>query len=566
MQWKIELLLLLLHAICCVAVWLGIRTQVLKVKKYLMFPVIFVPFWGVLCVLLLHFQICGGADNVRQAGVEKLKVKEELYKNIFVTQDASEQIVPLEDALLLNQPGVRRELIMDVLNDDPGEYMELLKKARMNDDVEVVHYAITAMVELSKDYDYRLQQIERRYARQPEDPAVLAEYCDFLEEYLEQGILEAQMEQLQRRQYIRLLQKRQEQRPKLHTGICLTENLLKLKEYRGGIHGAAVYAKALVSQRRILDFICEILCGAEAWAGAGTGVSRDETGAYLSVIKRKGGVGSLAGCIKAIREFRFKWMIIVLFIFLMMGAVLYAERSGIRYQEMARQISYMEPERVVTEKEAVKTWKTTCLVLTDSTQEDSMQALPEFERMFMDMRVGIEVVDVSSQALPDFSAYETVVVLLTDLSPLKEEVLALASWVEQGGSAMFALTLQKNTYVSLIEQKLGILSSGYDNVLVDSIYFEPDLLLGGGVSYDVTDGYDSAWEVELGEQAKVCARVKDAAGTPLIWETDYGKGKFVVDNFGLYRKSNARSFCSFLQSAHRCRGLSGDQWLGFLSG
>ena len=31
MQWKIELLLLLLHAICCVAVWIGIRTQVLKV-------------------------------------------------------------------------------------------------------------------------------------------------------------------------------------------------------------------------------------------------------------------------------------------------------------------------------------------------------------------------------------------------------------------------------------------------------------------------------------------------------------------------------------------------------
>ena len=48
-----------------------------------MFPVIFVPFWGVLCVLLLHFQICGGAGNVRQAGVEKLKVKEELYKNIL---------------------------------------------------------------------------------------------------------------------------------------------------------------------------------------------------------------------------------------------------------------------------------------------------------------------------------------------------------------------------------------------------------------------------------------------------------------------------------------------------
>lgn len=230
-QTGIGLLLLFLHLIVSAVVWFGIRTGVLKVKMYLMFPVLFVPLWGVLCVLFLHTQICAGADNVRQADVEKLKVNEERYKNIFVPQGTKEQVVPLEDALLLNEAGVRRELIMDVLNDNPGEYMELLKKARMNDDVEVVHYAITAMVELSKDYDYRLQQLEKRYARHPEDPAILAEYCDFLEEYLDQGILEAQMEQMQRRQYIQLLQKRKKQRAELHTSILLTENLLKLKAY-----------------------------------------------------------------------------------------------------------------------------------------------------------------------------------------------------------------------------------------------------------------------------------------------------------------------------------------------
>ena len=230
-QTGIGLLLLFLHLIVSAVVWFGIRTGVLKVKMYLMFLVLFVPFWGVLCVLFLHTQICAGADNVRQADVEKLKVNEERYKNIFVSQETKEQVVPLEDALLLNEAGVRRELIMDVLNDNPGEYMELLKKARMNDDVEVVHYAITAMVELSKDYDYRLQQLEKRYARHPEDPAILAEYCDFLEEYLDQGILEAQMEQMQRRQYIQLLQNRKKQRAELHTSILLTENLLKLKAY-----------------------------------------------------------------------------------------------------------------------------------------------------------------------------------------------------------------------------------------------------------------------------------------------------------------------------------------------
>ena len=50
---------------------------------------------------------------------------------------------------MINEPGVRRELIMDVLM-MIGKNMDLLKQARMNEDVEVVHYAITAMVELSR--------------------------------------------------------------------------------------------------------------------------------------------------------------------------------------------------------------------------------------------------------------------------------------------------------------------------------------------------------------------------------------------------------------------------------
>ena len=45
----------------------------------------------------------------------------------------------------------------------------MLKQARMNDDVEVVHYAITGMVELSKEYESRLQKIEYRYAKEPEN-------------------------------------------------------------------------------------------------------------------------------------------------------------------------------------------------------------------------------------------------------------------------------------------------------------------------------------------------------------------------------------------------------------
>ena len=241
--------------------------------------------------------------------------------------------------------------------------------------------------------------------------------------------------------------------------------------------------------------------------------------------------------LKVIRDFQFKGILVILGCFLMMAVILFAERAGIRYQEKKRQISYIDRDRIVTEKEVASSLKKSCLVLMDSSQEESIQAWTQFQQIFMDMRVGTEVVDLQKQTLPELEPYETVTVLLRSLEPLKENVLDLCSWVKEGGSVLFALTLQKETYVSMIEQKLGIISSGYQNAEVSSIYFEKDFLIGGGRSYAITDPFDSAWEVQLDETARVYARIGDENGMPLIWERNYGKGKFVIDNFGLTEKA-----------------------------
>ena len=223
---------LVIHLIICILIWLGIRTGFLKVKMYMLSLAVFVPVWGPVCVLLIHFQLFSGTDQVKTVGIEKLRVNEEIYKNMFPAMEENDRdVVPLEEALLLNDPSRRRELIMNVLNDNPGEYVELLKQARMNEDVEVVHYAITAMVELSKEYDYRLQKIEKQYTNDPDDPVVLEEYCDFLKEYLSQGFMEKQMEQIYRNQYTQLLLKQLEQKVNLHTCVCLMENLMVQRDF-----------------------------------------------------------------------------------------------------------------------------------------------------------------------------------------------------------------------------------------------------------------------------------------------------------------------------------------------
>lgn len=242
--------------------------------------------------------------------------------------------------------------------------------------------------------------------------------------------------------------------------------------------------------------------------------------------------------LKSLKTFPFKSMLVILCVFMMMAVVLFAERSGIQYTEKNRKVAYLDREEVVTEQTAVKSLPKTCLVLRNSADEASEQAWTQFQQIFKDMKVGTDVVDLqSASVIPDYDEYETVVVLLSDISPLKEKLLELCDWVSEGGNALFALTLQKTAYTSIIEQKLGIISSGYENTVVDSIYFEPDFMLGGGQAYEITDPYDSAWSVQLSEQAKVHAQVEDENGQPVIWENQYGKGKFVVDNFGLYEKA-----------------------------
>ena len=53
--------------------------------------------------------------------------------------------------------------------------------------------------------DYK--RLRKKYTNDPDDPVILEEYCDFLKEYLSQGFMEKQMEQIYRNQYTQLLLK-----------------------------------------------------------------------------------------------------------------------------------------------------------------------------------------------------------------------------------------------------------------------------------------------------------------------------------------------------------------------
>lgn len=242
-------------------------------------------------------------------------------------------------------------------------------------------------------------------------------------------------------------------------------------------------------------------------------------------------------------KFRFKSLPVILLAFLLVGAALFVERSGVREPETAASLAYL-PRDIATAQQSMAERPATCLVLTDSADADSRAAQEQIRRILLDMKVGCQTADVARDLIPAYDGFQTVVVLLSDLSRLGENVVELCQWVRDGGRAMFALTLQKNSYSDLIEQKLGILSSGHENANVDAIFPEAGFMLGGGEVFGITDDYESALVVNLNESARVHVRTADRRQLPLVWENDYGRGKFVVINMGIYEKSTRGFFAA----------------------
>lgn len=188
------LFLVVLHCVLCLAAFLLLKTGILKSGSAIMPVVFFIPVFGFGCLFILEWESHGDQESKKEVGIEKLKINDEIHRSILMEEEpARDLIVPLQEALLINDAATRRELIMDILYHDTGQYVDVLNNARRNDDVEVVHYATTAMVELQKDYEDRLQALRRAWEEDKVSQSRSGAYLQTLEAYVDSGLLEGNM-------------------------------------------------------------------------------------------------------------------------------------------------------------------------------------------------------------------------------------------------------------------------------------------------------------------------------------------------------------------------------------
>ncbi|MBM7642968.1 hypothetical protein [Streptococcus loxodontisalivarius] len=197
---------LLLHVILVAYTLHRVNVGNLYLDTYLMLLLIFFPILGAVAV----FWITGERGQLLtrkelrfeevipwMADTEEVvEVQEEQFSEFAINH-----IVPFREALLINSSGIRRELIIDVIFESPERFVSLLHTARLNDDVEVVHYATTILSELTAKYDGKLHHLERQ-AKQDASYENQIAYLDFLESYINSHIAEGHYGQQLRQQYI----------------------------------------------------------------------------------------------------------------------------------------------------------------------------------------------------------------------------------------------------------------------------------------------------------------------------------------------------------------------------
>lgn len=203
----IAAVLLLIHTLVCLVLSTLVKLGMLPVRGHMLPAMVLVPLWGPLLLVLCARGEAFG-DALEDGTLESLRLNDEIRRGMQVqVREGDAGVVPLEEALIVNDPSDRRRLILSMLTEEPDAYLVQLQAAKLNDDVEVAHYAATAVAQISKESDLKLQQLERVFKTDPSAQNLDA-YCDYLGEYLASGLAEGRVEQIQRQQYARLLARR----------------------------------------------------------------------------------------------------------------------------------------------------------------------------------------------------------------------------------------------------------------------------------------------------------------------------------------------------------------------
>ncbi|OLN23555.1 hypothetical protein BTO30_03780 [Domibacillus antri] len=114
-------------------------------------------------------------------------LRREQYEDVALRPPDTEaeiNIIPIDDALVLNDNKIKRKMLIDLLKGEFMKNVDALELALQNEDSETSHYAATAVQQAKSDLLKNMRGLEAQLADNEADYDVLEAYRDTLKQYI----------------------------------------------------------------------------------------------------------------------------------------------------------------------------------------------------------------------------------------------------------------------------------------------------------------------------------------------------------------------------------------------
>ncbi|MFP3155284.1 hypothetical protein LQZ18_12830 [Lachnospiraceae bacterium ZAX-1] len=225
------MILFIIHITVCI-LWVCVGLSEAQGKNgftFVMLPlVIMVPLFGAICA----FRSFSDRKKTLALKDDDLSVFSESDAEVLEAGDASFQPVSIEEALEVNDSKARHDLMMQIIKHDPGSNIDVLRMVRLGTDSEAAHYATTAIMEVQRQFDMSVQEIEERLQNDPDNETILDQYIKTLIDFIKSGLLQGSSLEHQRKSLADALKKKIEGYPDAKRLYSLaTDNALALGQY-----------------------------------------------------------------------------------------------------------------------------------------------------------------------------------------------------------------------------------------------------------------------------------------------------------------------------------------------
>jgi tetratricopeptide (TPR) repeat protein len=201
-------------------------------RKEQIIPIFFVPIFGPIMAFVIELLNIYNKQGIKPVELEPLSLEDDILWVTLKSFHEKGDIVPLEEAILINDVKVRRRFMLETLYADPLKYLDILNIAKYNDDVETSHYATTTISKAQKDFQLSIQKLAVIVENNPDDLDSLSKYIETLEKYIESGLLEEHLLRNLRIVYSKILDKKLDHTNNdRNTMIKKLRNCIKLSEY-----------------------------------------------------------------------------------------------------------------------------------------------------------------------------------------------------------------------------------------------------------------------------------------------------------------------------------------------